>query len=80
MEFKVKLPDKSELKFPDKETAIKTAKQSAVKLNKLITVDGTRDGFEWEQIALCYPTGQVQEGTGGFGFFKNLPVGKQHRR
>ena len=79
MEFKVKLPDKSELKFQDKETAIKTAKQSAVKLNKLITVDGTKDGFEWEQIALVYPSGQIQEGTGGFGFFKNLPVGRNRR-
>jgi hypothetical protein len=79
MKFKVKLPDKSEMEFDSKDIAIKTAKQSAVKLNKLITVDGTKDGFEWEQIALVYPSGQIQEGTGGFGFFKNLPVGRNRR-
>jgi hypothetical protein len=77
MKFKVKMPDKSELEFDNKDIAIKTAKQHAVKLNKLIVVDGTKDGFEWEQIALCYPTGQVQEGTGGFGFFKNLSVNRK---
>ena len=79
MKFKVKLPDKSEMEFDNKDIAIKTAKQNAVKLNKLITVDGTKDGFEWEQIALVYPSGQIQEGTGGFGFFKNLPVGRNRR-
>ena len=79
MKFKVKLPDKSEMEFDNKDIAIKTAKQHAVKLNKLITVDGTKDGFEWEQIALVYPSGQIQEGTGGFGFFKNLPVGRNRR-
>jgi hypothetical protein len=79
MKFKIKLPDKSEMAFDDKETAIRTAKENARKLNKLITVDVTKDGFEWEQVALVYPTGQVQEGTGGFGFFKNLPVKRVKR-
>jgi hypothetical protein len=79
MKFKIKLPDKSEMAFDDKETAIRTAKQHAIKTNKLIAVDVTKDGFEWEQVALVYPTGQVQEGTGGFGFFKNLPVKRVKR-
>ena len=50
-----------------------------VKTQKVISVHATKDGHEWDQIALFYPSGQVQEGTGGFGFFKNLPVGRVRR-
>ena len=77
MKFKVILPDKSEIKFDDKESALRSAKEQAVRQNKVIAVHFTNDGFEWDQIALIYPSGQVQEGTGGFGFFKKLPVGRR---
>jgi hypothetical protein len=80
MVYKIILPDKSEVKLEtnDKNEAIKTAKNAAVKHNHLIAVQTEKDG-EWEQIALVYPTGTVQEGTGGFGFFKRLPVGRTRR-
>jgi len=77
MKFKVRLADKSELEFNDKDSAMRAARENAVRSNKLISVHATKDGFDWDQIALVYPSGQVQEGTGGFGFFKNLPVGRR---
>ena len=79
MKFKVKLPGNAEIPFEDKDSALRSAKENASKLQKVISVHGTNDGYEWEQIALIYPSGQVQEGTGGFGFFKNLPVGRLRR-
>jgi hypothetical protein len=77
MKYKVVLPDKTETPFDDKQTAFRFAGQKAKETNKLITVQGNTDGFNWEQIALIYPTGQIQEGAGGFGFFKRLPVVKR---
>lgn len=77
MKFKVKLPDKSEIMFDDKDSAMRAAKENASRQQKVISVHATKDGFEWDQVALIYPSGQVQEGTGGFGFFKNLPVGRR---
>ena len=74
MKYKVLMADKTETMFDDKQTAFRFAGQKAKETNKLIKVEGNTDGFTWEQIALIYPTGQVQEGTGGFGFFKKLPV------
>lgn len=76
MTYKIILPDKSEIKFEEKASAFKAAKESASKLNKVISVKVEKNGI-WEQIALVYPNGFVQEGTGGFGFFKNLPVGRK---
>lgn len=77
MKFKVILPDKSETPFDDKQTAVRYALQKAKETNKLIVVQGNSDGFTWEQVALAYPTGQLQEGTGGFGFFKRMPLVKR---
>ena len=77
MKFKVIMPDKSSMDFDSKESAMKSAKEQASRQNKVIPIRGTKDGSEWEQIALVYPSGQVQEGTGGFGFFKQLPVGRR---
>ena len=71
------MPDKSTLEFNDKDSAMRAAREKASKLQKVISVHASKDGFEWDQIALVYPSGQVQEGTGGFGFFKNLPVGRR---
>lgn len=79
MKYKVILPDKTETTFDEKQPALRFAGQKAKELNKLIKVDATKDGYEWEQIALVYPSGQLQEGTGGFGFFKSLPVGRTRR-
>lgn len=76
MKYKVIAPDKSETPFDDKQTAFRFALQKAQQTNKLIKVDGTNDDYNWEQIALVYPSGKIQEGTGGFGFFKRLPVGR----
>ena len=77
MKFKVLLPDKSETPFDDKQAAFRFASTKAKETNRLIKVEGNTDGFTWEQVALIYPTGQIQEGTGGFGFFKRLPVVKR---
>jgi hypothetical protein len=74
MKYKVISPDKSETQFDDKQSAFSFAGQMAKKTNKLIKIESNTDGFNWEQVALIYPTGQVQEGTGGFGFFKKLPT------
>jgi len=76
MRFKIIMPDKSETVFEDKESAFKSAKEQASKLNKVIAIQVSKDGFNWEQMALVYPNGTIQEGTGGFGFFKRLPVGR----
>jgi hypothetical protein len=76
MTYKIILPNKSEMKFEDKDGAMRAAKENATKMNKVISVHLEKDG-EWIQIALVYPNGFVQEGTGGFGFFKNLPVGRR---
>ena len=76
MTYKIILPDKSEMRFEDKAGAMKAAKETATKKNKVISVHMEKNG-EWIQIALVYPNGFVQEGTGGFGFFKNLPVGRR---
>ena len=76
MTYKIIMPDKTEMKFEDKSGAMKTAKENATKLNKVISVHVEKDG-EWIQVALVYPNGFVQEGTGGFGFFKKLPVGRR---
>ena len=75
MVYKIILPDKSEIQFEEKQGAIKAAKENASKQNKVIAVKIKKDD-KWEQIALAYPNGAVQEGSGGFGFFKNLPVGR----
>ena len=76
MKFKAVMPDKTEMVFEDRESALRSAKENASKRNKVIAVHSTKNGVEWEQIALVYPNGTVQEGTGGFGFFKRLPVGR----
>ncbi len=75
MVYKIILPDKNEITFEDKSGAIKAARENAGKQNKVISVKQKKDN-KWEQIAIAYPNGAVQEGTGGFGFFKNLPVGR----
>ena len=75
MVYKIILPDKSEISFEDKDSAIRAARENASKQNKVISVKKKKDE-KWEQIAIAYPNGAVQEGTGGFGFFKNLPVGR----
>lgn len=80
MVFKVILPDKSEQDFDNKEAAIKAAKIQAVKTQKAIGVRLVRDELDTEEIAIAYPTGMVQEGTGGFGFFKNLSVNGKKKR
>ena len=77
MVFKVILPDKTEMEFNDKDSAIRAAKIQAVKTQKAIGVRLVRDELDTEEIAIAYPTGMVQEGTGGFGFFKKLPMGKR---
>jgi len=64
------------MNFEDKDGAMKAAKENATKQNKVISVHVQKDGG-WVQIALVYPNGFVQEGTGGFGFFKKLPVGRR---
>ncbi len=76
MTYKIILPDKTEMKFEDKNGAMKSAKENATRQNKVISVHMEKGG-EWVQIALVYPNGFIQEGTGGFGFFKNLPVGRR---
>ncbi len=76
MTYKIILPDKSEMTFNDKDGAMKAAKENATKQNKVISVHMEKSG-EWIQIALVYPNGFVQEGSGGFGFFKKLPVGRR---
>jgi len=76
MAYKIILPNKSEMRFNDKDGAMKAAKENATKLNKVISVHVENNG-DWEQVALVYPNGFVQEGTGGFGFFKRLPVGRR---
>lgn len=80
MKFKVILPDKSEQEFDDKASAIRAAKIQAVKTQKAIGVRLVKDELDTEEIAIAYPTGMVQEGTGGFGFFKSLPIGKAKKR
>ena len=77
MKYRVILPDKSETPFDDKQSAFKFAGVKSKETNHLIKVEGNVDGFNWEQIALIYPTGQVQEGAGGFGFFKRMPLVKR---
>ena len=79
MGFKIILPDKTEMQFETKDSAMKSAKENAGKQGKVISVHSEKGSNSWEQIALVYPTGFVQEGTGGFGFFKNLPVGRQRK-
>ena len=76
MTYKIILPDKSEMTFNDKDGAMEAAKENATKQNKVISVHMEKSG-EWIQIALVYPNGFVQEGSGGFGFFKKLPVGRR---
>ena len=78
MTYKVILPDKTQMNFEDKLGAIKAAKENASKQSKVIAVQMEKEG-EWVQIALVYPNGFTQEGTGGFGFFKKLPVGRTRR-
>ena len=76
MKFKAIMPDKTEMVFENRESVMKSAKENAGKKNKVIAVHSTKDGTNWDQIALVYPNGTVQEGSGGFGFFKRLPVGR----
>jgi len=76
MTYKIILPNKTEMKFEDKNGAMRAAKENATKQNKVISVHTEKNG-EWIQIALVYPNGFIQEGTGGFGFFKKLPVGRR---
>ena len=76
MTHKIILPDKTEMQFESKDSAMKAAKENAGRQNKVISVHFEKSAGEWEQIALVYPNGFVQEGAGGFGFFKNLPVGR----
>lgn len=75
MVYKIILPDKNEVEFDDKEGAIKAARENASKQNKVVAVKQKKDN-KWEQVAIAYPNGAIQEGAGGFGFFKNLPVGR----
>ena len=76
MTYKIILPNKTVMQFEDKNGAMKAAKENATKQNKVISVHVEKSG-EWIQIALVYPNGFIQEGTGGFGFFKKLPVGRR---
>ncbi len=76
MKFKVIAPDKSEQEFDDRDTALKAAKQLSAATNKVIEIKYWT-GSEWDTYGIAYPNGMVQEGTGGFGFFKKLPVGRK---
>ncbi len=75
MVYKIILSNKSEIKFEEKKGAIKAAKENASKQNKVVAVKKRKDD-EWIQVAIAYPNGAVQEGSGGFGLFKDLPVGR----
>ena len=76
MTYKIILPNKTEMKFEEKDGAIRAAKENSTKKQKVISVQVEKNG-EWEQVAIVYPNGLIQEGTGGFGFFKRLPTKKR---
>ncbi len=69
--YRVKLPDGTINNFENEDEAINFAKSNSIRLKKVISVDYTDDDFKWFTLAIAYPNGKVQVGTGGFGFFKH---------
>lgn len=72
MKYRAVLPDEKP-EFDSKEGALNFAKEKAGSLKRAVSIE-KKNGEKWETKIMVYPNGEVQEGMGGFGFFKDLPV------